>query len=164
MLAEQEKKNTLEMNLDTFLRQKKQQQPPIEWENKKQKWLLSVNELYATIEDWLSHLTNDHIVKMSYNTITLDEYYLKPYPVKQLNLLVGYESVQFEPKGMIVVNALGRVDMIGDDGILKLLLRSDDETNNLQWVVAVSTVHSLWFPLTKASFSEALEQVMRKNV
>jgi hypothetical protein len=126
--------------------------------------LLSVNELYATIEDWLSHLINDQIVKISYNTITLDEYYLKPYPVRQLNLLVGYESVQFEPKRMIVINALGRVDMIGDDGTLKLLLRKNDETNKLQWVIAISTLHFLWFPLTKASFSEALEQVMRKNV
>jgi len=154
----------LEINLDTFLRQKKQQQPQIDWESKKQKWLLSVNELYATIEDWLSHLTNDHIVKISYDTITLDEYYLNPYSVRQLNLLVGYESVRFEPKGMIVVNAAGRIDMIGDDGTLKLLFRSDNETDKLQWVIAVSTVHSVWFPLTKASFSEALEQVMQKNV
>jgi len=152
------------MNLDTFLRQKKQRQPPIDWESKKQKWLLSVNELYATIEDWLSHLTNDHIVKMRYDTITLDEYYLNPYSIRQLNLLVGYESVQFEPKGMIVGNAAGRVDMIGDDGTLKLLLTKDDETEQLQWVIAVSTLHSIWFPLTKASFSEALEQVMQKNV
>ncbi len=152
------------MNLDTFLRQKKQQQPLIDWESKKQRWLLSVNELYATIEGWLSHLTSDHIVKMSYDTITLDEYYLNPYLIRQLNLLVGYENVQFEPKGMIVVNAAGRIDMIGDDGTLKLLLTKDDETDKLQWVIAVSTVHSLWFPLTKASFSDALEQVMQKNV
>jgi hypothetical protein len=152
------------MNLDTFLRQKKQRQPPIDWESKKQRWLLSVNELYATLEDWLSHLTNDHIVKMTYDTIILDEYYLNPYSIRQLNLSVGYENVQFEPKGMIVGNAAGRVDMIGDDGTLKLLLTKDDETEKLQWVIAVSTVHSLWFPLTKASFSEALEQVMQKNV
>jgi len=152
------------MNLETFLRQKKQQQPPIDWESKKQRWLLSVNELYATIEDWLSHLINDHIVKMSYDTITLNESYLNPYLVRQLNLLVGYESVQFEPKGMIVGNAAGRVDMIGDDGTLKLLMTKNDETEQLQWVIAVSTVHSIWFPLTKASFSDALEQVMQKNV
>jgi len=94
----------------------------------------------------------------------MDEYYLNPYSVRQVNLLVGYKSVQFEPKGMIVVNIAGRVDMIGDDGTLKLLLRSDDETDKLQLVIVVSTVHSLWFPLTKTSFSEALEQVMHKNV
>jgi hypothetical protein len=152
------------MNLDTFLRQKKQLQPPIDWESKKQRWLLSVNELYATIEDWLFHLTNDHIVKMSYDTITLDEYYLKPYSIRQLNLLVGYENVQFESKGMIVGNRARQLDMIGDDGTLKLLLKKDDKTEQLQWVIAVSTRHSLWFPLTKASFSEALEQVMQKNV
>ncbi len=153
----------MNLDLDTFLRQKQQQQPLIDWEGKKQKWLLHVNELYTTIEGWLSNLTAEHIVKISYDAITLDEYYFSPYSIRRLNLLVGYESVQFEPKGMIVVNAVGRVDMIGDDGTFKLLLKKDDETDELQWVIGISTVNSIWLPVTKSSFSEALEQVMQKN-
>jgi len=151
----------LEQNLETFLRQKKKQQPLIDWNPKKQKWLLSVNELYSAIESWLDNLIKENIVKISYDNLTLDEYYVAPYVIRQMNILVGYEQVRLEPKGMIVVNAVGRIDMIGDDGTLKLLLMQNDDSVKFQWLIAVSKED---FPLTKVSFSEALEQVMRKNV
>ena len=153
----------MELNLETFLRHKKAHQPLIDWNSKKQKWLLSVNELYSTIESWLDKLIKENIVKISYDNITLDEYYVSPYVIRQMNILVGYEQVRLEPKGMIVVNAVGRIDMIGDDGTLKLLLQNDDSVK-FQWLIVVSKTDLNQFPLTKASFSEALEQVMRKNV
>jgi hypothetical protein len=153
----------MELNLESFLRQKKAQQPLIDWNRKKQKWLLSVNELYSTIENWLDKLIKENIVKISYDNITIDEYYVTPYVIKQMNILVGYEQVRLEPKGMIVVNAVGRIDLIGDDGTLKLLLQND-ETVKFQWLIALSKGEINRFSLTKTSFSDALEQVMRKNV
>jgi hypothetical protein len=153
----------MELNLESFLRQKKAQQPLIDWNRKKQKWLLSVNELYSTIENWLDKLIKENIVKISYDNITIDEYYVTPYVIRQMNILVGYEQVRLEPKGMIVVNAVGRIDLIGDDGTLKLLLQND-ESVKFQWLIALSKGEINRFPLTKTSFSDALEQVMRKNV
>jgi hypothetical protein len=154
----------LQQNLETFLRHKKAQQPVIDWNSKKQKWLLSVNQLYNTIESWLDPLIKENIVQIRYENITLDEYYLKPYVVRQMNILVGYEQLRLEPKGMIIINALGRVDMIGDDGTLKLLLNQNNDSLEFEWIIALSKDNINKFPLTKETFSDALEQVMRKNV
>jgi hypothetical protein len=88
-------------------------------------------------------------------------------------MTVGAECVTLKPKGMVLVNSWGRVDMTGDDGsIMFILIEKEDKTGDakvqikkmpkLQWHIAVRTPYVKYWQLTKDSFTDALKQVMQK--
>ncbi|MDM8561250.1 hypothetical protein [Candidatus Parabeggiatoa sp. HSG14] len=159
-------------SLELFLRRKNKEseskRKTIDWEEKKQQWLAWVDKLYGEINDWLNPLRHDGIVKINYENTTLKEDYLGSYPVKSMTIIVGTEYVSLKPKGVVLVNSWGRVDMMGDDGsIMFILIETKDDisvTNQpkLQWHIAVRTPEMKYWKLTKDSFTDALKQVMQK--
>ncbi len=159
--------NTLENeSLEIFLRRKNEEseskRKAIDWEGRKQQWLTWVDQLYGEINDWLNPLKRDGIVKINYENTALSEDYVGSYPVKNMTMKVGAESVSLKPKGMVLVNSCGRVDMMGDDGSIMLILIEGTEKSKLQWHIAVRTPNVKYWQLTKDSFTDALKQVMQK--
>jgi hypothetical protein len=157
-------------SLEIFLRRKNEEseskRKAIDWEGRKQQWLAWVDKLYREINDWLNPLKCDGIVKINYENTTLNEDYLGSYPVKSMTIKVGAEYVSLKPKGIVLVNSWGRVDMMGDDGsIMLILIETEDDiqvTPKLQWHIAVRTPEMKYWQLTKDSFTDALKQVMQK--
>ncbi|MCP3685710.1 MAG: hypothetical protein GY861_23940, partial [bacterium] len=164
-------------SLEEFLRRKdeisKSKKQETDWETKKSLWLHKVEDLYGEINDWLAPLSE--IVAIKHKKITLTEQYVGSYPVDILELVAGEEHVLLKPMGILVVGSFGRVDMIGDNGMLMLLLvdehapaydddiREDDKHRVLlKWHFAVRTPERKVWPLTKESFTDALKQVMQQ--
>jgi hypothetical protein len=148
--------------LEKFLEKKKtsadKQLKSVNWEERKRKWLNSLDELYAQIADeWLSEVRKKKILKATQHSETITEEYLGSYRVKKLQLVVGNEKVTFSPKGTTIVGGVGRVDMVGEDGTVMLVMAEWGK-----WSIAVRTPKIKYWPLTKESFSDALRQVMRK--
>jgi hypothetical protein len=67
--------------------------------------------------------------------------------------------------GMNVIGAAGRVDMVGEEGIIMLVLlkQENQENEEYQWHIVIRTTPNQYFPLVKESFTDALAQVMRKD-
>jgi hypothetical protein len=159
--------NTLENeSLEIFLRRKNEEgeskRKAIDWESRKQQWLVWLDKLYGEINDWLNPLKRDGIVKINYENTMLSEDYIGSYPVKNMTMKVGTECVFLKPKGMVLVNSWGRVDMMGDDGSVMFILTEKEATSKLQWHIAVRTPNVKYWQLTKDSFTDALKQVMQK--
>lgn len=154
------------MELETFFRHKKAryetQRVAINREEQQKIWLTGLNQLYAEINDWLSVPIQEQIVIVSYEETTLVEDFVSPYLVKNLCINVGTELVILKPMGMNVIGAAGRVDMLGEDGIIMLVLLKQ-ETGEYQWHIVIRTTPNQYFPLVKESFTDALAQVMRKD-
>jgi len=154
------------LELETFFRHKKaryeNQRVTINREEQQKIWLTGLNQLYAEINDWLSVPIQEQIVIVSYEETTLVEDFVNPYLVKNLCINVGTESVILKPMGMNVLCAAGRVDMVGEEGIIMLVLLKP-ETGEYQWHIVIRTTHNQYFPLVKESFTDALAQVMRKD-
>jgi hypothetical protein len=169
--------NTLENEpLEIFLRRKSKEndekRKAIDWEARKQQWLAWLDKLYEEINEWLNPLKREGIVNLNYENTSLLEDYIRPYSVKNLIISVGGECITLKPKGMVLVNSWGRVDMMGNDGsVMLILIEKDDDANDeakiqttakLQWHIAVRTPHMKYWQLTKDSFTDALKQVMQK--
>jgi hypothetical protein len=154
------------LELETFFRHKKAryetQRVAINREEQQKIWLTGLNQLYAEINDWLSVPIQEQIVIVSYEETTLVEDFVSPYLVKNLCINVGTELVILKPMGMNVIGAAGRVDMLGEDGIIMLVLLKQ-ETGEYQWHIVIRTTPNQYFPLVKESFTDALAQVMRKD-
>ncbi len=157
-------------SLEIFLLRKNEEseskRKAIDWEGRKQQWLAWVDKLYGEINGWLNPLKRDGIVKVNYENTTLKEDYIGSYRVKNMTITVGAEYVSLKPKGIVLVNSWGRVDMMGDDGsIMLILIETDAQVTNrpkLQWHIAVRTPEMKYWQLTKDSFTDALKQVMQK--
>ena len=154
------------MELETFLRQKKThydtQRVAIDREGNKKIWLNGLDRLYTNINAWLNSLIQEKIVAVNYEEMILAEDFMVSYRVKNMHITVGAELVSLKPMGMNVIGAAGRVDMEGEEGTVMLVLLSK-EVNHYQWYIVVRTPQKQYFPLVKESFTDALEQVMRKD-
>lgn len=148
-------------SLEDFLRKKKEKNESelkaVDWEKRRAKWLSSVDQLYEKVRQWLRKPMGEGVIKVTFSDEVISEEHLGSYPVKKMRLTVGSEQVTFHPQGTLIVGACGRVDMVGDEGSVMLVL-----LDWKQWNIAVRTPKIKYWPLTKESFSEALKQVMRK--
>jgi len=146
-------------SLEEFLIKKKAknetQLKAMNWDKRKQKWLQSIDTLYKQVEEWLSNLKKKGVVKISYKEEMIFEEHIGQYNIKKMYLDVGSERVTLSPKGTFVVGAYGRVDLIGDEGSIMIVMLKWGE-----WFIASRTPAVKYWPLTKGSFSDALKQVM----
>jgi hypothetical protein len=156
-------KNTL--SLKDFFRVKKAESESkgknIDWESRKQIWLTSIDKLYNDINCWLAPSIEESLIELKYEKTVLSEDYVNAYSVNNILIQVGFERVFLKPKGMIIMGALGRVDMIGEHGTVWLLLLNEPTELDFKWYLAVRTVRQKYWPLTEDSFADALKQVMQ---
>lgn len=149
-------------NLEEFFKQKRlkheDQIKEVDWEARRERWVADLNYLYEMISTWLHSSAQNGLVKIVYENKIITEENIGTYTVRKMKLWVGTEQVIFDPKGTILIGSYGRVDMIGDEGAIMIVLF---EWN--QWELAVRTPRMKHWPLTEDSFSDALKQVMRNE-
>jgi hypothetical protein len=155
--------NTL--SLKDFFRVKKTEseltRKNIDWEAKKEIWLSSIDKLYHDISRWLTPSLEENLVEIKYEKTLISEDNMNAYSLNNMTIQVGFERVLLKPKGMMIMGALGRVDMIGENGTVWLLLLNEPSEQDFEWYLAVRTVRQKYWPLTEESFADALKQVMQ---
>jgi hypothetical protein len=112
--------------LENFLREKKrkgdQLKQAVNWEKRKAWWLSEINGLYKEVKEWLGPLILEGTVNIKDGTVDISEEYLGNYGAPYLEINVGSEVAKLMPIGTIILAALGRVDLIGDDGSVNIAL------------------------------------------
>lgn len=131
----------------------------IDWQAKRDIWVRSVQNLYEVVEN----LLGKPIASKDITTRKFDEQVTEDlvgsYSIPHLEIAVGNERVEFQPKGVRVIGASGRVDLRGERDTVTLL--RDREEVNSGWTVVLQRVPSLkTAPLNPDSLQYALEKVM----
>lgn len=103
-----------------FLQTSKAFKPSINWEKKKTDWVEQVNDLYRFIEQSLSSFDGD--IELERKPIELNEEFVGRYDTENLILRLPSAEVLFNPRGLNVIGAQGRVDVDGPMGKVKLVL------------------------------------------
>ena len=111
--------------LENFLREKKrkddQLKQAVDWEKRKTWWLSKINDLYKLVQEWLAPLVPE-VVSIEGDTIDVYEERLGSYKAPYLNINLYTEVVKLVPIGTIIIAGLGRVDLIGDEGSVMIVL------------------------------------------
>ena len=145
--------------LKEFFRQKKSKSgEDVDWQARKEAWVQAIEKLYKKIkEDYLAGPISEDLVKIRYRQRMVVEEYIDPYPVNELVVLVGDEMVSFLPKGMNIVGASGRIDLVGDMGEKTIVLQPEEG-----WGIVEARTPTLKIvPLDEDSLLTALKEVMR---
>jgi hypothetical protein len=148
--------------LTEFFQSKKQrsdqESAAIDWGKRREEWLSAIDNLYASIEGWLSEPVKKALVTLQRRQRPIEEAHLGAYSVDDLVLTVGDENVIFSPKGTNVVGAQGRVDVRGEAGESMFVVQPGP-----RWSVVVSRSPTLRTEALDAdSFNETMQAVMRQ--
>jgi hypothetical protein len=183
----------MQMTLEDFLRAKKRKEEElkeaVDWEKRKTWWVSKINGLYDEVKQWLGPLVADGTLSIKEGTVEIYEESLGSYRAPSLDISVGSEVVKLIPIGTIIIAALGRVDLIGDEGSINIALehkghrpqirmyigekeiaKSKKEPKlpaydqmDTEWVVRTETGRPRKYQvLTKEVFYDALKRVMSK--
>lgn len=116
----------MEKNPEDFLRKKKsdydQRKKAIDWQQRIDWWKTKIDALYMDILGWLAPLKNDGTVEIIKSEAEFYEELLGNYTAPTLQIVVGSEAVMLSPIGTIIIAAFGRIDVIGDNRTVMLLL------------------------------------------
>jgi hypothetical protein len=144
--------------LQEFFHEKKLklQAPNVDWAAKRDQWIVAINALFDLIEnDYLHGAQSD--VEVSRSNEVIAENQVGEYEVPQLTLRVGNETVAFVPKGINVVGAQGRIDVVGDRGNVTMIWQGGD-----RWDFVASRVPRLQLvPVSPDSLAGVLHTIMR---
>lgn len=178
--------------MEDFLREKKrkddQLKQVVDWEKRKTWWLGKISDLYKQVEEWFAPLVPE-VVHLERGTMDVYEERLGSYQAAYLNLNLYYEVVKLIPIGTIIIGGLGRVDLIGEEGSINIVLehkghrpqikfyigkeeiaKSKEEPKptaydqmETEWIVPTETRRPKKYKvLTKEVFFDSLKKVMSK--
>ncbi len=129
----------------------------VNWDERRDKYLNAVEQLYKQIESILSEAVQDRTITLSRRNKSLSEDFIGTYAVADLVLLIGDEQVRFSPRGRNIAGAEGRVDVVGERGEAILIAQPDSS-----WAFVQSRQPKLQVvPFDETTLAEVLQQVMR---
>jgi hypothetical protein len=141
--------------------QKKQKQSAastgINWDDRRDKYLAAVNDLYVQIEAMLADPISQKTVVLQRRPKQLSENYIGTYSADDLILVIGDEQVRFSPRGRNIVGAAGRVDVVGECGEATLIVQADSRWGFVQTRQPTLQV----IPFDESTLAEVLQLVMR---
>ena len=91
-------------------------------------WEQQLGRFYQTVETFLRSYIEEGKVRILYEKKQLHEELLGSYQVDSLVVEIGYNKICFNPVGIFVVGAKGRIDMIGNYGTVKFVLVPQDSS------------------------------------
>ena len=94
-------------------KQAKSSRGRIDWNDRRDKYIAAVDDLYRQVEAVFSQALKKKTVSLQRRPKQLSETYIGTYSIDDLILLIGDEQVRLSPQGRNVAGAAGRVDVLG---------------------------------------------------
>lgn len=145
----------------TDLFQKKQKRSGadtrIDWDARRDKYLVEVEDLYRQIEGILAEPIEQKAVTLQRRPKQLTENYIGTYSADDLILATGDEQVRFSPRGRNIGGAAGRVDVVGERGEATLIVQPDSRWGFVQARQPTLRV----VPFDESTLADVLQLVMR---
>jgi hypothetical protein len=86
------------------------------------RWQQSVEDLYTSIEEYLSKYITAGTVRLTYSDTEISEDYVGTYSVRKLLIEIGTQHIRLVPVGTVVIFAESYVDVVGSSGLARLAL------------------------------------------
>jgi hypothetical protein len=139
-----------------FLVEKQKQASTERADERKEKWLESLNRLYSRLEGYLEPIIQSGAIRIEREKMTIREEFIGPYRAPKLRIWVVNSWVDLIPGGTYVGGAVGRVDLRGIRGSRAMVQREWGK-----WVILGRPPQPREFDLTEESFEQLLMRFAR---
>jgi hypothetical protein len=127
----------------------------VDWEARKSTWLVSIENFYLSINNWLDDFKNADLLKIKEKEIDLNEEYIGNYKTKRLEIYLGNDIITFTPRGTLIIGSYGRIDMRGPKGEALIV-----EPNWNDWKFAKRTPRMKYVDVTEQSIKEVIQDII----
>ena len=138
-----------------FLKKKNEEDKKVDWEDRKTKWIKSVNDFYNNVHKWLNPFTIQSLLKTKMKEIIVSEEYIGTYNLNQLDIVIGNDIISLIPRGTLVAGGYGRIDMRGPMGEISIFQKKWGEWKFIQKL----TRSELW-DANEESFKSAIQDLV----
>ena len=117
-------------DFDDFLRklsEEQREQEKVDWISVKQSWLADLAVLYGRVREFLQPHIERRLVRLSLGTTFLIEQHFGEYEVPYATIYLAERLVEIVPRGRFIIGALGRVDIKGPQGEVRLVLVGSED-------------------------------------
>lgn len=94
----------------------------IKWQQRLDLYLTDVHVLFGQIREWLKPLETEGLVKIEEKQTSITEENLETYSVPELKIFLSDQLVAIKPRGTNIFGAFGRIDALGTNGSLTIVL------------------------------------------
>ncbi|MBS1515534.1 MAG: hypothetical protein JSS63_10895 [Bacteroidetes bacterium] len=117
-------------------------------EERKTNWTNAITHLYSNVLKWLEPLsTQKSKIRIERYPIIINEDFIGEYHTEKMTVSVGFDKINFIPVGTNIIGAVGRIDLIGPNTKLLLILK-----NWNTWEITDYYNKNVETKLTKTSF------------
>jgi hypothetical protein len=109
------------VNFDEFLKTNSKKSSDLDFNIRKEKWVIELNSVYTNIRKWLSEYKNEGL-RIEEISVTIREQLLSDYKAKKMLIFIGLNHIEIKPIGTFILGSLGRLDMIGRKGEYMIIL------------------------------------------
>jgi hypothetical protein len=144
-------------DFDEFVRrlnEKKTDADQVDWSKRLGRWKSDVEDLFQTVEGFLAPHVQKGSVRVTRGETTIEEEHIGKYSVPKLIIQIGSELINVKPRGMLIIGAVGRVDVVGPNASARLVVIAD-EKNAHRWKIATDSSNRL-VDLTRDTFFQVL--------
>lgn len=150
---------------------------------RKEAWCQHVDILYTQIKELLNDFIEDGTVILTEHEVLITENFLGSYWINELHLMFGKNEIHFKPVGANVLGAYGRVDMLGPQKRILLILaekgvkpgikvqfvesstKKDKEDtvhmpSEYEWLIVQDKINDQYISFNEDSFTDALQTVI----
>ncbi|MBF8272502.1 MAG: hypothetical protein HW380_1607 [Magnetococcales bacterium] len=128
-----------------FLKKKQARETPnrtIDWEKRRDIWLDKVKSLMLEINNWLLPYQDQGLLHTQNSPHSIYEEVMGKwgrYEATRMTITIGLDTVSLTPVGMVILGGLGRMDLEGPLGKIKMVLSDTDQKPSFHVVRITST-------------------------
>lgn len=129
----------------------------IDWNRRRELWVEELSLLYKRLVEFLEPYVTEKSIAVVRDGAPLSEEYVGTYVAPLLKIRIGERELFVLPRGMNVIGARGRVDIVGPGSTFKLVLvPMNDDPQQLSWKFVQGSQVPELVDLTKDRFLSAL--------
>jgi hypothetical protein len=133
----------------------------VDWNERRVWWTTQVTLLLDRIQGWLRPLIDDKTIEFERAKISVTEEMLGQYEVDSGIVHLGSNKLQLLPVASVILGGFGRIDMIGPNGRIMLILiprnpnlPQEQQRANAVWFLAHPAHRSELSELTQETFEQ----------
>lgn len=145
------------------------------WENKKKKWMESIEQFYNEIETWMKSIPD---LKIIHEAIELEEKNKGCFNIERMIIKAGKKNAVLKPVETVIMGVHASLELQGDNGIVKFVLvpedykipnlfdntrfenKKDSDAEKLIWKIVTSSPLVKFIDMNKEVFTESLMRIL----
>jgi len=136
-----------------------------DWQKKKDDWQKQIEAVLKATKEWFKPYIESNLFQLKETKKDITEEFIGTYTVNQLEFEFGSFRLVFEPVGLNIIGAMGRIDVFfrGNKTDKYILILLETKEGEAKWFIAPFKDKTLRVEYTNANIESIIETWIDQN-